>query len=548
MKKSIFLFVIISFFCLLSNISYAQAPNWLWAKSAGGTGDDKAYSVAVGASGNNYIVGTFESSTITFGSYTLTNAGINNMFLAKYDANGNVLWAKSAGGTADDEAYSVAVDASGNIYLAGYFESPTITFGSYTLTNAGSYDMFLAKYDINGNVLWAKSAGSTGDDEAYSVAVDASGNIYVAGYFESPTITFGSTTLTNAGNYDMFLVKYDANGNVLWAKSAGGNSADMAYSIAVDVSGNIYMAGYFYSTTLTFGSTTLPNAGNCDMFLAKYDANGNVLWAKSAGGTDEDYENSIAVNASGNIFMAGGFRSPTITFGSYTLTNVGNCDIFLAKYDTNGTVLWAKSAGGTGDDDAYSVAVDVSGNPYVAGLFNSPTLAFGSTTLTNVGNYDMFLAKYDANGKVLWAKSAGGAGDDESYSVAVDASGNPFVAGYYKSPTITFGSYTLTNAGADTTYDMFLAKSGNGTGINELSNSLGISVFPNPATDKITVETSGASKGSCLAIVNIEGQQLITRQITEAKTQIDISDLPSGVYFVRVSSERTVSIGKFVKQ
>jgi len=458
MKKSIFLFAAISFLCFLSKISYAQTPDWLWAKSAGGTNWDEASSVAVDDSGNTYVAGLFQSTTITFGSDTLTNAGGGDIFLVKYAPNGNVLWAKSAGGTIDDYPYSVAVDDSGNIYVAGFFESSTLSFGSTTLTNVGNNDIFLAKYAPNGNVLWAKRAGGTNWDEASSVAVDDSGNIYVAGYFYSPIITFGSITLMSAGNVDIFLAKYDANGNVLWAKRAGGMSEDGAYSVAVDASGNIYMAGWFESLTITFGSTTLTNAGWENIFLAKYDANGNVLWAKRAGGTNHDWAASVAVDTSGNIYVAGSFNSSTITFGSDTLTNAGGYDIFLAKYAPNGNVLWAKSAGGTSYDVVISVAVDASGNIYVAGYFKSPTLTLGSTTLTNAsawGCADIFLAKYDTSGNVLWAKSAGGTYDDSANSVVVETSGNVYVAGEFQSPTITFGSTTLTNAGGR---NIFLAK------------------------------------------------------------------------------------------
>jgi hypothetical protein len=552
LKKSILLFAVICSLCFLSKISNAQPPNWLWATSAGGTDYDYASSVAVDASGNTYVAGWFASSTITFGSTTLTNANAGNgdMFLVKYDANGNVLWAKSEGGTSIDQAYSVAVDASGNSYVVGFFYSPTITIGSYTLTNAGFDDLFLAKYDANGNVLWAKSAGGTGYDWPYCIAVDASGNSYVAGAFYSSTITFGSYTLTNAGNEDMFLAKYDANGNVLWTKSEGGMGNDLGNSVAVDASGNPYVAGYFSSPTLTFGSYTLTNAnaGINDLFLAKYDANGNVLWAKSIGGPSDDEATAAAVDASGNLYVAGWFRSTTLTFGSYTLTSAGNEDMFLAKYDANGNVLWAASAGGISEDIAGSVAVDASGNPYVAGLYFSSTLTFGSYTLTNVGYFDMFLTRYDANGNVLWAKSQGGTNGDLGRSIAVDASGNLYVAGLFRSPTLTFGSYTLTNAGAGTTSDMFLAKLGNSAGINESRNSSNISVFPNPATDIITIEITGIFKASYLSIMNIEGQQVITRQIKEPQTQLDISNLPSGVYFVKLTNDKTVKVGKMIKQ
>ncbi|MFH1005315.1 MAG: T9SS type A sorting domain-containing protein, partial [Bacteroidota bacterium] len=166
-------------------------------------------------------------------------------------------------------------DANGNILVAGYFYSSSIIFGSTTLTNAGSNtrDMFLAKYDASGNVLWAKSAGGSSFDEAYSVSTDANGNILVAGNFRSPTISFASTTLTKAGGNgdytDMFLAKYDASGNVLWAKSAGGSDYDSAQSVSTDANGNILVAGYFQSPTLIFGSTTLTSMGSTDMFLAK---------------------------------------------------------------------------------------------------------------------------------------------------------------------------------------------------------------------------------------------------------------------------------------
>ncbi|MBK5284485.1 MAG: hypothetical protein JJE25_03715, partial [Bacteroidia bacterium] len=310
MKTKITLFGLSLFFSLQT---FSQSPNWLWAKSAGGTSDDYARSVTADASGNIIATGYFSSPSITFGSTTLTNAdntgNTADIFIVKYDAAGNVLWAKSAGGTSNEYAYSVTTDALGNIIAAGIFNSSTITFGSTTLSG----NMFIVKYDASGNVLWAQSSGGSWSDYLYSVTSDVSGNIIAAGYFASPSITFGSTTLTLVGGWDMFIVKYDAAGNVLWAKSAGGTTYDVAYSVTADASGNIIAAGYFDGSTLTFGSTTLFNTGNDDMFIVKYDAAGNVLWAKSAGGTNSSYEyaRSVTADASGNIIAAGYFNSTT---------------------------------------------------------------------------------------------------------------------------------------------------------------------------------------------------------------------------------------------
>jgi hypothetical protein len=542
MKKTILLFAVIIF---LSNISFAQAPDWLWAKSAGGTGDDFANSVVVDAAGNIYMAGRFESDTIIFDTITLTNA---SSFLAKYNANGNVIWAKSLG-----SADYFAMDVSGNIYVAGYFHGSSITFGSSTLTNAGGDDIFLAKYDANGNALWAKSAGGTITDWASSIAVDAFGNIYLAGNFSSPTLAFGYDTLTNAGGinnpFDIFIAKFDANGNVLWAKSAGGTEEDRPVSIAIDTSGNAYVTGFFYSSTITFGSTTLTNHGSAnsaDIFLAKYDANGNALWAKIAGGTSSDIALSGALNDSGSTYVAGYFVSPTISFGSYTLMNIGSGDLFLAKYDANGNVLWAKSAGGTSGDWANSIAMDASGNIYVAGYFASSTITFGYYTLTNMLGGDLFLAKYDANGNVLWAKNAGGTGDDDRVtSIAVDALGNTYMAGYFKSATLTFGSTTLTRAGDSDHYDIFLAKLCSNSGISELNNSLNISIFPNPSSDNTTIE---APKKSTIEILNIEGQIIKSISADENHTTIDISSFASGMYFVKIKSKEGIAVKKFVKE
>jgi hypothetical protein len=442
---------------VISGTLTAQNPSFRWVKSASGTNIDVAYDVVVDASGNSYITGTFYSATLSFGTTILTNAhpGNGDMFVVKYDAGGNVLWARSAGGTGDDRGRKIAIDKAGNSYVTGYFGSSTITFGTTTLTNAGSANLFLVKYDAGGNVVWAKSAGGANYDNGCGIAVDAYGNIYLSGYFSSPTITFAPTTLTNAGGYDIFIVKYDVSGLVQWAKRTGSTGDEVNTVLAIDASGNTYLTGYFTSSSISFGTTTLTNAGGNDMFVAKYDASGNVAWAKGAGGTNSDAGVGAATDASGSVYVSGFFSSPTITFGSTTLTNAGGYDMYLVKYDASGNVIWAKRAGGTGSDDCASVEVDAAGNSYVVGEFGSSTITFGTNTLTNAGNLDMYVVKYDASGNVLWAKSVGGLYDDYGSGIAVDASGNIFVTGGFYSNMLTFGTTTLSNVGSS---DMYIAK------------------------------------------------------------------------------------------
>ena len=390
--------VFLALLVYLTSTVFAQTSDFLWAKRAGGTDNDWGYGIVVDGSGNSYVTGYFQSSSITFGTTTLTNVGNVDIFTVKYDASGNVVWAKSAGGTSGDYGNGIAVDGSGNSYVTGYFQSSNITFGTTTLTNAsiGTNDIFTVKYDASGNVVWAKSAGGTSGDAGKGIVVDASGNSYVTGHFLSSSITFGTTTLTNVGSVDIFTVKYDASGNVVWAKSAGGIEGAGGYSIAVDGSGNSYVNGYFFSS-ITFGTTTLTNAGSADIFTVKYDASGNVVWAKSAGGTSADYGNGIAVDGSGNSYVTGYFQSSSIIFGTTTLTNasIGTNDIFTVKYDASGNVVWAKSAGGIAHDFGNAISVDVAGNSYLTGYFQSSSITFSTTTLTNasIGSNDIFVTK-----------------------------------------------------------------------------------------------------------------------------------------------------------
>lgn len=471
MKKLSILFVLIF---LARGISInAQSLDFQWAKSAGGGSWEYGESIATDASGNVYVTGYFYSASLTFGTYTLTSAGSDDMYIVKYDPAGNVLWAKCAGGSGADRGNDIATDASGNTYVTGYFGSPSITFGTYTLVNAGIRNMYIVKYDPAGNVLWAKSsAGSGGGAVGNGIMTDASGNIYVTGDFESTSITFGTYTLTSNASGYMFVVKYDSAGNVLWAKSAagsGGASTEViGNSITTDASGNIYVTGTFRATSVTFGTYTLTNSNTFyeDIFIVKYDPSGNVFWAKRAGGNYVDYAKSITTDAFGNVYITGCFYSASITFGTYTLSNSGSsgADIYIVKYDPNGNLLWAKREGGgstSNDDSGKGITMDNFGNVYITGYFNSLFITFGAYALSNsasAGFSEIFIVKYDPAGNVLWAKSAGGSNHDSGNAIAMDDSGNAYITGFFRSPSISFATNTITNV---SDYDMFVAKLSN---------------------------------------------------------------------------------------
>ena len=552
MKKTL-LFLILFGLLSLSQTVNAQSPDWLWANSAGGTTVDRGESIATDLNGNVLVTGFYSSAAITFGSITLTNAsasGTDDIFIVKYDASGTVLWAKSAGGISDDFGRSITTDKDGNVLVTGGFSSPTITFGNMTLTNAVFNDIFVVKYDGSGNLLWAKSAGGNGIENGQSITTDAIGNVLITGIFDSPSLTFGTTTISNEGNSNIFVVKYDPSGNVLWAKSEGGTGGEFAQSISTDMSGNILVTGSFNGVSLTIGSTTLSTAGVFDIFILKYDANGNVLWVKSAGGTSNEQGESIAADADGNVMITGFFSSPSIIFGNTTLTNTvtSGQGIFVVKYDVSGNVLWAKSAVGNSNNVGRGICALANGNILVAGLFASPLLTFGTTTLTNANNTgintDIFVVEYDASGHVVWAKSAGSTGIERAHGIANDPNGNIFITGYFTGTTVKFGATTLTNSGSN---DFFVAKlDATVVGIKETSLNNSVTVYPNPFRTSTTIKFNSVIDNGHLSICSVHGRLVKEIQNISAHTiTINRDNLASGLYFLSLTDVRFWSFCAF---
>jgi hypothetical protein len=536
MKTIIQFFLIVLILVDLSNRSAAQSPDWLWAKSAGGNLSDYANSIATDGNGNVYVTGYFSSDSITFGSTILVNANttdsLPDMFVAKYDASGNVLWAKSYGGTSIDEGKSITTDKNGNVCVTGFFKSSSIIFGNDTLISDGSEFIFVVKYDASGNVLWAKRTGGN----ISNIAADSSGNIYIAGYFQYNTIIFGGDTLTSSGNIDIFLMKYDAFGNELWARNAGGASADWCYGIAIDDNSNAYLTGSFDSPSMIFGSDTLIKTGDIDIFILKYDSSGDALWAKGIGGTginNYQWGQSITTDHSGNVYVLGNFFSgDTIILGNDTLFHPqGGYDIFVAKFDASGNEVWAKSAEGDNNDFGGGIVTDASGNVYITGWFESDILTFGTVTLTNsAGNLDaIFIAKYDASGTLSWAKSTRGLSSSLANSISVDSSDNVYITG-------RFNGFPNIIFGNDTLTDLgfggiFVAKiASTVTGIQEISASKNdIVLYPNPVTNQLTVDNRQH------AIKNVEIVNILGEKIFQSET-INLSALRGSEIQIDVSA------------
>lgn len=412
---------------VISLLNPALSQTIEWVKPGDGIPFASGRAIAQDDDSNSYVTGHFRTSA-TIGSFDLTSNGVIAIFVAKYDVGGNVLWAKSVEGPSDTGVSGIAVDSQGSCYIAGGFWQ-TMTFGPDILTSSGSRDVYVAKFDTDGTILWARSGGGTADDIAAAIAVDSIGNSFLTGRF-GDTADFGPYSITSTAGSDIFVAMYDGNGNVLWANSAGGLSFNQGSGIAVDNAGNGYVSGWF-SGTVEFGPFSLTSVGSIDLFVAKYDPTGQVLWVRSAGGNPAGaYGVAISVDAAENSYVTGHYHG-TVTFGTFALTSPFLLnDFFVAKYSSAGNVLWARSAGATEFGIGEAIAVDTAGNSYLAGWY-AGAATFGPYALHSAGARDIFVAKYDSDGNVRWADSSGGTADDRGRGVVVDGTGHSYVTGFF---------------------------------------------------------------------------------------------------------------------
>lgn len=495
-------------FVLAAMVLQAQPMNFKWARQMGGMSSGWGgwgKSIVVDASGNVYTTGIFTTGTIDLdpgpGVFNLsTNAG-EAMFVSKLNAAGEFVWAKQMSGNENTltRGHSITVDAEGNVYTTGSFWGSGVDFdpgiGVFSLS-ASTEDVFVSKLDACGNFVWVKQMGGTINDHVvgYSINLDAAGNIYTVGYFDDfdgLDVDFdpgpGVYMLnSNGGVGQIFVSKMDASGNFVWAKQMeaiadeAGIWGSYALSSAIDSAGNIHITG-------TFGGTVDFDPGPGvfylstiygDNFICKLDADGNFIWARQAGQTSQSFVsgNSIAVDASGNVYTTGFFQG-IVDFdpgsGVFNLSGPDDFEvyrIFVSKLNTDGNFVWANQIGVIGRPLALetdyppqlsSIALDVIGNVYITGAFTS-TVDFDPGVavfnMTARGRQDVFVNALDENGTFVWAKQMGAAGAAYGSSIVVDVKGNVYIAGAF-SGAIDFdpgsGVYNLTSTG---TIDPFIYK------------------------------------------------------------------------------------------
>lgn len=454
--RGLFRAIILALFALalLSAIgAQSTAAVWatavVWAVSGGGENSDMGFAVASDLAGNAVLVGRIADVAALAGSQP-DPAGDLDAVIAKFDRDGQLVWARRPGGPGRDSAQDVAIDPDGNALVTGFFRD-TGDFGGTSSTSAGHRDVFVAKYDPAGALVWLRRAGGPRIDEGRGVAADGNGNVLVTGGFEGQASFAEDVSVTAEKGSHAFVAKYDSDGAPLWIRQAGGETYTWGNSVATDSAGNVLVGGAFLENA-TFDDTTLRSAGKLDIFIAKYDPDGNLMWAQSAGGAGRDIAYSVATDKADNVLVAGTF-SRTANFNGVQLETAGGKDAFVAKFTPDGILAWAISIGGRGSDLARGIASDASGNVLLTGSFQG-TLTVGKATFTGAGDSDIFVAVFDPEGTLLSAHAAGGTDRDSGFGIATDSRGSAYVTGSFAA-TAAVDDTLLRSAGTD---DLFIVK------------------------------------------------------------------------------------------
>lgn len=562
----------IALFCiLLFSKSYAQAQAFAWVKQNSGISIfEEGKGIGTDAMGNVYTAGIFsDSADFDPGAneYKLYTAGSEDIYVQKLDASGNFVWAFSIGGVNVDRVHDLYADQNGNVFITGQFAG-TVDFdpgaGTSNLIATGSDDIYFAKYTSAGVLAFAKNMGGTAGDAGRSITCDISGNIYVTGYFRGladfdPSSNVNSI-ISISGSADYFIAKYDSSGGYIWANSAGGSNGDIGQCVTIDASGNVIVTGDFYGTNIDFdpgsGTTALSTNGFSDIFIAKYSSGGALSWAHSIGGIVNDQGLSVVTDNSGNIYTTGYFQnSADFDPGTsvFPLTATAE-DIFILKLDGSGTFGGVRQIGGVNPDVANDINIDNSGNLYLTGYFTSVVdfdPGAGTTNLIGLGGQDIFIAKYDASMNLVWARSAGANLFDQGNAIDIDGMGNVYSTGYFNG-TVDFNTdsaitQNLISLGGK---DAYVHKIGVPSGhVGNIITTVLANVYPNPVSDIVYIRLDKSYNQLNISVTDVTGKKVKDIQATHTMLlPVNLNDLSRGTYLLNIETEAGITTKLLLKE
>jgi hypothetical protein len=423
----------------------------VWSKRFGDASPQYGEALATDADGN-VLFGGYYQGNMDLGGGTLASPGGFDVFLAKYDPTGRHLWSKRAGDSSDQACASVVVDSNESVIITGHMGGTANFGGQMPLSSAGALDVFVAKYEPSGALLWNKRFGDGLSQWGRGLAVDLDDNLLVSGGFEGD-LDFGGGAITSTGPSDAFVVKLDADGEHVWTRHFGGSGSATTYNLVSDPDGAVLVVGWF-SGTMDFGGGARTSAGNTDVFVVKLDADGQHLWDRRYGDASAQESEGIAVDDGGNVLLAGYFQG-SIDLGGEVLTSAGDYDVYIAKLDPDGNRVWSFRFGDDGMQAASRIVVDAFGDVLITG-HTSGSADFGGGPLVGAGSFDVFVAKLDGGGSHIWSALFGEAENQAGQTLVTDLYGNVIVTGYIQG-TADFGGGALMSAGSS---DAYIAKFG----------------------------------------------------------------------------------------
>jgi len=535
-----YLYILFTLCLLFENLSFSQTGNFNWVNKAGGILLDASRSVTTDSENNICITGEFEQAAI-FDTINLTSQNFD-LFVAKYNESGELIWVQQATSSNDLFSRTIATDSKNNVYIAGNFLDSLFIGDTIATSTINIKTAFLAKYNSNGQFLWVRTAFSNSFATAYSIAVNANDEIYVDGMFEDSLTFSNNITLYNLPFvHSVFVAKFDDLGNLIGARKIAGLDCVHSSFIYVDNYNNYYINGLVFDNA-NIGNITIYNTNGLN-FIAKYDNNDNFVWVKQMQGT---FINSISTDNDTNIYLSGTFYG-LATIGNQNIVSNGNSDMFIAKYTPSGNFVWAKQAGSHNDDDCLTMCKAINNEFYIGGTFNG-TAFFDNDSVVSVGGNDMFIAKFDSSGSFFFAKSFGSVNNDYCYSSAFSNSEKLYATGTFNN-ILFWENDSLTGYGSD---DIFLTQMNDVLVNNSLQNyNTDCIVFPNPTNNFINIIFHNVNYNVTLQLIDLYGKVIYQIAIILNSNctykQIDLSSLQKGIYVLKISSKKGIVSKKVIK-
>lgn len=571
MKKTITLSIFAAL--LLINIgAKAQVPHWQWAVGSSGITSQIITELVTDKNGNAIVAGNYIGD-MTIDSITISMHANNfptaldftkyDLHISKFNENGDLQWVVYPTGIDTNQfsqVWDLTIDPSGNtiawLNLNQMTPSAAIVFGTDTIYTRSS----MVKFDNNGNVVWHSDFAR--DEYGPNLATDNSGNIYLTATLGAGelTRTYDTVTVTNPhpiGNQEAAIVKFNSEGRALWAITAGGNNEDQIFSICTDSLGNLYVGGTFSSDTMFFNATTfLVNTAPAsyfpaDYFYAKYDSNGNLIWAKSIPWASAGFAYlprfRFTVNPVGELFLSGMQSDTSFYVGPYNFADTG---LFVAKMDVNGDAVWATYVGNPKYNSAVkNITVDESGYIYLSGFIGfADSVLMANTVLYNAGSLDAYIVVLNPNGGLLGAFREGGDDADDPF-IGVNSNGSMYLGLTSSSNTLTFGKTVLTSANFPENHYYLAFTDPFVSGISNLAPGANFSIYPNPVSREINLQfKNSAAFPAAVNIINTLGETVYARTVADASDQeLDVSGLAPGFYVLQIQNSTSASSAKFIK-